>query len=588
MKFPYGISDFYQIITEDYLYLDRTDRIRFIEDNGKQLLFLRPRRFGKSLWLSTLANYYDLAKADQFERLFGHLAIGKNPTPLHNQYLILRWDFSLIVSSNDEQEVKRALYNHINNRISQFSNDYQHVLGKAITIDKDDALISFDNLLYATKLSPHHLYLFIDEYDNFANEVLTASRERYESLLQGEGLLKTIFKAIKAATGMGLDRAFITGVSPVVMSDVTSGYNVAENIYFAPELNDLCGFSENEVEDIVGQVARHCGYKQQQADEAMLMMRRFYNGYRFSKDTETLVYNPTLAFYFLKYWYRYCKYPHNMLDDNLAMDRNKIAYIANLPGGEAVIASALDEENLPLVNHLANRFGVADMMTGSKDSVFMASLLYFFGVLTLGGQTPLRQLILCIPNLVVRQLYIEQIRESLLPGGRTQDAIRQIAEQFYTSGNMQPLCDFIESKLFRVLDNRDYRWMNEFGVKMAFLSLLFNDFFYIADSEPELGRGYADMTLIARPDMRDTPLLDFLMEFKYVSLKTVDLSGEAVRQADVKALHTLSDVAQALDDAQTQLKTYRQQLSDIYGDKLKLRSYAVVVIGFERLIWIEP
>ncbi len=157
-----------------------------------------------------------------------------------------------------------------NSRTNQFSNDYENVLGKSIAIDKNNALISFDNLLYAPKQSPHHLYLLIDEYDNFANEVLTASRERYESLLQGEGLLKTIFKTIKAAARVGLDRAFITGVSPVVMSDITSGYNVAENIYFAPELNNLCGFSEAEVENIVGQVATHCGYKQQQADEKTL------------------------------------------------------------------------------------------------------------------------------------------------------------------------------------------------------------------------------------------------------------------------------------------------------------------------------
>jgi len=118
MKFPYGISDFYQIITENYLYLDRTDRIRFVEESGKQLLFLRPRRFGKSLWLSTLANYYDVARADEFERLFGNLAIGKAPTPLRNQYLVLRWDFSVVDPSGNIQEIKQALHNHINSKIS--------------------------------------------------------------------------------------------------------------------------------------------------------------------------------------------------------------------------------------------------------------------------------------------------------------------------------------------------------------------------------------------------------------------------------------------------------------------------------------
>ncbi|MGH8717006.1 MAG: AAA family ATPase, partial [Burkholderiales bacterium] len=230
MKFPYGISDFYKLITEDYFYVDRTGCIPIIEDAGAQLLFLRPRRFGKSLLLSTLENYYDLAKADEFDRLFGHLAIGRSPTPKRNQYFVMKWDFSGVDPHGEPKEIGRALYNYLNERIEKFGKYYQAQLAHPIRINEQDALASFQSLLSAVRLTDHRLYLLIDEYDNFANEILmggqSAGRQRYESLLRGEGTLKTVFKAVKAASaGEGLDRAFITGVAPIVLSEMSSGYN---------------------------------------------------------------------------------------------------------------------------------------------------------------------------------------------------------------------------------------------------------------------------------------------------------------------------------------------------------------------------
>jgi hypothetical protein len=172
MKFPYGISDFYKLITADYFYVDRTDNIRRIEEVGEQLLFLRPRRFGKSLLLSTLENYYDLARADEFDRLFGHLAIGRNPTPKRNQYFVLRWDFSAVDPSGDAEQIRRALHEYINDRIEKFGSYYQPWLPHSINLNAGNALSSFQRLLNAVQLTPHRLYLLIDEYDNFANEIL--------------------------------------------------------------------------------------------------------------------------------------------------------------------------------------------------------------------------------------------------------------------------------------------------------------------------------------------------------------------------------------------------------------------------------
>ncbi|MGI9211277.1 MAG: AAA family ATPase, partial [Methylococcaceae bacterium] len=226
MKFPYGISDFAAIRLENYFYQDRTGWIPALEEIGKQLLFLRPRRFGKSLLITMLENYYDLRRANDFQTLFGGLAIGQNPTPLHNQYFILHWDFSCIPCQGSTESIEKALHQHINDCIRDFSIVYESFLTVPVEINRDNAISSLRSVLTAVQKVGHKLYLFIDEYDNFANEILMARQDQYEALMYGDGLFRTLFKAVKAAAGQGLDRVFITGVSPVAMSDITSGYNV--------------------------------------------------------------------------------------------------------------------------------------------------------------------------------------------------------------------------------------------------------------------------------------------------------------------------------------------------------------------------
>ncbi|MEN8219314.1 MAG: hypothetical protein ABFS56_23725 [Pseudomonadota bacterium] len=198
----------------------------------------------------------------------------------------------------------------------------------------------------------------------------------------------------------------------------------------------------------------------------------------------------TNVLYFMKNLQETCQYPRQILDDNLAMDRGKIVYISQLPHGEQVITNVLNEEEPLAIAQLASRFGVNEMLTATKETPFMASLLYYFGVLTFGGYTSGGELILRIPNLVVRKLYIEQIQKMLLPESMAKDEAGRVAKLFYQTGNMQPLCQFMEQRYFKVFDNRDYRWTNEFTLKMAFLTLLFNDTFYIMDSETSLGTGY--------------------------------------------------------------------------------------------------
>jgi len=591
IKFPYGICDFYKIITEGYFYVDRTDKIPLIEESGQQLLFLRPRRFGKSLLLTTLENYYDLAKADQFEQLFGHLAIGQNPTPLHNQYLVMRWDFSVVKSYGPIEGVEQALHSHLNVQITNFTLYYQQFLDEKVRIDYGNAVASFESLLGVVQRSPYRFYLLIDEYDNFANEILMGgrpdSRRRYEELLHGEGIFKTVFKAIKSGgAGRGLDRAFITGVSPVVMSDATSGYNIAENIYLEPAFNDLCGFWESEIETALQQIVAECDFPVEKAAEALETMRTFYNGYTFSSHIDELIYNPTLALYYMKHFQRHCQAPRNLLDSNFAMDRAKISYISQLPGGEPLVLDAVETPGL-VVPMLADRFGVAEMSRPQQDPTFMASLLYYLGVLTLGGETPSGELLLTIPNLLVRKLYLERVQEMFLPDSLERYAGYQAAKLLYQRGEMQPLCNFVQERYFKALDNRDYCTANELTIKIAFLTLLFNDLLYVMDSETALERSYADLTMIIRPGKRHYQLWDILIEFKYLGLKELDLSGAAVRATSTVGLRALPQVAKKLAQAQAQLQNYRTVLQARYGDALRLRAYAVVSLGFDRLVWEE-
>ena len=590
MRFPYGVCDFNKIITDKLFYCDRTDRIASLENTGYYLLFLRPRRFGKSLLLSMLENYYDLAREERFHDLFGHLLIGKNPTPLHNKYFILKWDFSCVDPSGNAENIKKALYNHINACIRSFRIDYEDYLHRKIEIDSDDAVSSIKSLLDVVRKTPYPVYLLIDEYDNFANELMMGVRREkkdiYEALVYEEGPLKTLFKAVKSSTdGSGFDRSFITGVSPVVMSDITSGYNIAKNMYLDPAFNDLCGFHENEIAKVLKTVSAECGLKEKEASDALDIMRVYYNGYKFAPNAEEPVYNPTLAIYFIEAFCKTCKYPRKMLDSNLAADEAKLQYISQIARGGQILLDLMKDDHSLIISDLSDRFGIQQMLTDkSKDFIFMTSFLYYFGVLTIDGQTEEGKLILRVPNLVTRGLYVERIQQMLLPEPADRDDGVFAAEQLYTKGDMDPLCEFVEQRFFKVFRNRDYRWANELTVKTAFLTLLYNDILYIMDSEKNAGTGYADLTMIIRPDMRRFKILDVLIEFKFVSLKEAGLTGEEARGLSMEELLAIPAMQAKMKEAEKQVKQYGDALEQKYGD-LRLNRYGVVSLGFERLLW---
>lgn len=591
LQFPYAISDFHALRSQGYLYLDRTAAIADLEAAGKQLVFLRPRRFGKSLLLSMLAHYYDIQMAGEFTALFGGLAIHQQPTAERNQYLILRFDFSKVSAKGNVDDIQRSLFTHINLAIQDFMQRYQPLLKHDVEV-MADASGSFQSVMDAVKNSGHGIYLLIDEYDNFANEVLVhdvGNRQRYADLLESEGIVKTLFKIIKAGASEGkIARVFITGVSPLVLSDMTSGYNVATSIYLEPRFNGLCGMSHSELEGLVAKVMQACGQDTVEQAGVLNTMKQFYNGYRFcDKPDSPLVYNPTLCFYFLRHYQRECSPPRQLLDGNLAMDASRIRFIANLPGGASVIGNILDEQNPVVVPYLENQFGVEQLHRLQHDARYMVSLLYFFGVLTIGGLAgALDELRLDVPNRVIYALYVESLREKALPELAERRQVEALAKQFYQSADLQPLADYLEAGYFRAFNNRDYRWGNELTIKTAFMSLLFDDTYYIMDSEAALQRRYADLLMIIRPDMRRLAALkDVVLEFKYLSLTDVGLTAEGVRGQSREALQQLPVVQSALQAALGQLRDYQRVLVEKYREPHRLRCLAVVAVGFERLVW---
>jgi hypothetical protein len=263
-----------------------------------------------------------------------------------------------------------------------------------------------------------------------------------------------------------------------------------------------------------------------------------------------------------------------------------LLYVSKLPHGEEVLIKALSGENSLAISQLARRFGVDDMLNAIKDETFIASLMYYFGILTLAGRAFNGKRKLKIPNLVAKQLYVERLQELFLPSYEDKEAISTVAETFCFSGNLQPLCEFLESRYFPILSNRDYRWSNELIIKIAFMTLLFNDNIYMMLSETEAERNYVDLSLIVRPDMRKFQALDIILEFKYLSLQTLNLTGSALKQLSTEELHALPLVCEKFTQANQQAKNYREKLSKLYP-QANIHAFSVVALGFERVLWIE-
>lgn len=301
-RIPYGMQNFEDVMERDCYYVDKTPFIENIEESNMYFFFIRPRRFGKSLTLSMLENYYDINKKDKFESLFGKLYIGENPTPERNSYLILHLNFAMISAGLDNY--KKGLDAHCNNKFNSFCSRYAHLLPpdtKEEMNQKEDAVAQLGFLCDKCAEAGLKMYLFIDEYDHFTNQILAHKEheKRYREQTHGEGYLRHFFDTIKGAAGDSLGRVFVTGVSPVTMDDLTSGFNIGTNYSLSPEFNEMVGFTEEEVRQMLAYYASVLPFRHS-VDELIEVMKPWYGNYCFdnSECEKATIYNPAMVLNF--------------------------------------------------------------------------------------------------------------------------------------------------------------------------------------------------------------------------------------------------------------------------------------------------
>ena len=564
---------------------------------------MRPRRFGKSLWLSTLKNYYDLNKKDSFGQLFSDLWIGQQPTSLANQYFVLKWDFSCVNCSGSHADIEQSLYNHMNSRIERFASDYDPMLPSPIKIHPTSGINSFESLLTSISKTPHQLYLFIDEYDNFANELMASKREdAYYSMTDLDGFLKSFFKALKSATeGLGLDRMFLTGVTPILMNDITSGDNIKTDIHILPDFADLCGFTDHEIKKLIQTFAHSLETdpryqlinfnrlfpkgKNKWIEDLYQLIKNLYDGYIFSPYIDTRIFNPTLVMYLFKQLEQlYGQLPESLIDFNLIPDQGRLEYIANLPGGKDLIM-ALNQRKQIEIPKLTSRFGLTDMLEKSaKTREFMGSYLYFMGMLTMSHSSQAtKKKVLKIPNPVTQTLYIDGITPWIIADPVTRDIGFETSEQLLCYGRMAPLRNYIEKQIYPSFHWRDRRWANELTIKTIFMCLMVDELNYLMISERQSRSGYAGLAMILRPDRKHLNLKNVLIEFKFI--KTKQLNIKNIKGQSDTALFKFGPVKDKLEEATIQAKKYSTELCEEFGDDLNLKTYAVISIGFDRLLY---
>ena len=343
---PYGMTDFPAIIRNNYYYVDKTEYIRQIEQTARFFFFVRPRRFGKSLFLNMLECYYDCKTEKQFDELFGNLYVGKHPTPDRNKYLVLKMSFSSIVS--DPEKMEASFNSNCDMIFTDFCLKYADLLPPdtlEMVQQKEVASEKLTAVCLSLRRQGLKMYLILDEYDNFANNVLVNyGNTRYRSLTHGDGFLRNFLKTVKDYTDRVVERMYITGVSPVTMDDLTSGFNIASNQSTNPVFNNMIGFTEAEVRELL-EYYRQQGKIIHPVDELISMMKPWYDNYCFSGRSlkELPMYNSDMVLYFVNSYLSTQLPPENMLDTNCRTDYNKLRHLILIDKNFGKNASIIQE-----------------------------------------------------------------------------------------------------------------------------------------------------------------------------------------------------------------------------------------------------
>ena len=521
-KLPYGISDYERIQENDYYYVDKTKYIEKLENLAEPyIIFLRPRKFGKTLFTSTLENYYDIKKVDKFDKLYKETYIGKNPTKLKNSYHILRFNFSGIDTTNQETTIK-GFKNEVSSSIKVFVEKY----GLDFYINyEDEAESILDNLIKAFSIqrAEEKIYVIIDEYDHFANELLGFNTSQFKSLVSKNGKVRKWYEILKKGTESVVDRIFITGVAPITLDSLTSGFNICSDKTRDRNLNEMLGFTEEELI----QIMESQNISKEKQKDILPIMKENYDGYKFSLKANEKLYNSNMCLYFLKEYVIYQEIPEQLVDMNIASDYSKIGKMLDLCKGknrEEIIEKTVSGEGI--LTEIVEKFNPAMEFTERE----LVSMLYYLGYLTIAGEK-LGRAELKIPNKVMKEIYSEYFMKILNKETQMEikeDEYNEILKETALEGRIDKIVEILQ-KYLKNLSNRDYQRFDEKYVKLIFYCIAMNLKIFTVKSELEVEREYPDIVLIPRD--RSKGYQAIMVEFKYLKKSEENKVEEKQKEA---------------------------------------------------------
>ena len=529
-RIPYGMMNFVDVRNDNCYYVDKTKFIEKVENANKFFFFIRPRRFGKSLTLSMLRHYYDIHAADKFEPLYGDLYIGQHPTPNHNKYLVLYLNFAVI--NADLGNYRRAMDEQCNTAFNDFCETYRQYLPEGTKEEMNTKTGCPEQLEYLCRAMRNvgvKTYLFIDEYDHFTNNILTdaARLDEYKGETHGTGYLRTFFDTIKAGTDSSIERVFITGVSPVTLDDLTSGFNIGTNYSLSYGFNEMVGFTEQEVREMLTYYSQQYGFSHS-VDELIEVMKPYYDNYCFAEEAygETTMYNSNMVLSFLyKYIDNRCRIPSRMLDENIRVDYSKLRMLIRKDKEFAHDASVIQ-------TLVSQGFVTGELKEGFPaeriaDTDNFVSLLYYFGLVTIGGISRGKP-IFVIPNEVVReQIYtylLDNYHDNHLAADR--DELRLLEENMAYDGDFKPFFQYIADSIHTFASQRD-RQKGEAFVHGYTLALTSQSRYYRPISELDNQNGYADIFLRPLHEIFTDMGHAYIVELKYLKSQASDADVQA-------------------------------------------------------------
>jgi Predicted AAA-ATPase/PD-(D/E)XK nuclease superfamily len=566
----YAEADFHSMRTKGHYYVDRTSFIAEQESLGnRNLLFARPRRFGKSLWISTLHHYYDIRFKDQFETLFGDLYIGKNPTPYRNSYVVLRFQFSGIDVSSDERAYV-GFRNNIETGIRECMSSYpayysQDDIARIERLSSAESMIQTFFSLHKTKQIPHKIYTLIDEYDHFANELFTLDVERFQNIVSRTGFVRKTYEFLKNAMGEGIvDRNFMTGVAPLTVDAMTSGFNTVSHLALDISFHDLMGFKKAEVEDIL----RVIGALESNIPTLLVVLTEWYDGYLFSRRASERLYNSDMVMYFAAHYERFKTYPEKMLDTNIASDYTKVRKV--------FMTNSTDTTYIPLLKKIIQDGSVSAVLTDifNFEKPFaeydITSLLFYMGWLTI-QEFDEGAYLFKMPNRVIEELYYDYfvaISEQEYNLNRTHVDIHNTLVALSKNNNPRPFLSLIQALINKKLSVRDAQNFSEKHLKMLLIPYFSLSATHYVVSEPEWENKFPDIVLLKRPNIETK--YNFIFELKYIKkedkTKKNTITGEKY-------------VDKIAHEARQQLRSYLNTDNAKQIDNLK--AWVLILVGRE-------